>query len=90
MKKAAELVGKVAGRAAAEAAASAGAGASEQQTASEAASAAARKRTEAELRAATTKPCAKEHLHQTGEYQMQDTQLSEPFEVPRRRTRESH
>ena len=81
MKKAAELVGKAAGRAAAAAAASAGAGATEQQAASEAASAAARKLTEAELRAGTTKPCAKEHLYQTGEYQMQDTQLSEPFEV---------
>lgn len=39
------------------------------------------KQTEAELRAATCKPCQKEHLHQTGEYQMHDTQLSEPFEV---------
>ena len=35
----------------------------------------------AELREATTKPCTKQHLFQVGEYQMQDTQLLEPFEV---------
>ena len=81
MKKAAELVGKVAGRAASEVCAARGGSQRQQQAASEAASAKARRKTEAELRAATTKICAKEHLHQTGEYQMQDTQLSEPFEV---------
>ena len=81
MKKAAALVGKAAGCAAGDAAARAGASAQQQHAASEAASAKARRKTEAELRAATSKPCAKEHLHQTGEYQMQDSQLSEPFEV---------
>ena len=35
----------------------------------------------AELREATTKPCTRQHLFQVGEYQMQDTQLLEPFEV---------
>ena len=81
MKKAAELVGKAAGRAAADASAARGDTEREQKAASEAACAKARRKTEAELRAATTKICAKEHLHQTGEYLMQDTQLSEPFEV---------
>jgi hypothetical protein len=81
MKKAAELVGKVAGRAAADACAARGGTERQQKAASEAASANARRKTEAELRAGTSKPCQKEHLHQTGEYQMQDTQLSEPFEV---------
>ena len=33
------------------------------------------------LRAATQTPCTKEHLHQTGEYQMQDVLLAEPFRV---------
>ena len=33
------------------------------------------------LRAATQTPCTKEHLHQTGEYQMQDVLLTEPFRV---------
>ena len=41
----------------------------------------ASRRTMAELREATTKPCTKQHLFQVGEYQMQDTQLIEPFEV---------
>ena len=45
------------------------------------ASEAARKRTEAELRAATSKPCEKLHLFQTGKYQLQDAFLSEPFHV---------
>jgi hypothetical protein len=81
MKKAAELVGNVAGRAAAAAAAEAGGDEVQQQRASAAASKEAQTRTEAELRAATSKPCQKQHLHQTGEYQLQDTQLSEPFEA---------
>ena len=33
------------------------------------------------MRAATQTPCTKEHLHQTGEYQMQDVLLTEPFRV---------
>ena len=33
------------------------------------------------MREATTKPCTRQHLFQVGEYQMQDTQLMEPFEV---------
>ena len=81
MKDAAERAGRFAGRVAAEECAAAGGSSAQQQAASEAASAAMRKQTEAELRAGTTKPLAREHLHQTGEYQMQDTKLSEPFEV---------
>ena len=42
---------------------------------------AARKAALGALRAATTKPVAREHLYQVGEYQMQDCLLSEPFEV---------
>jgi hypothetical protein len=41
----------------------------------------ARKETMGMLRAATSKPCAKEHLYQVGEYQLQDTYLSDPFAV---------
>ena len=40
-----------------------------------------RRQIQEQLRAGTTHPCTKEHLHQTGEYQLQDGQLSEPFEV---------
>ena len=45
------------------------------------AGAAQRRQIQEQLRAGTTHPCTKEHLHQTGEYQLQDGQLSEPFEV---------
>ena len=62
MKKAAELVGK----SVAKQIETAGGGEAAQHVASEA----ARKRTEAELRAATSKPCEKLHLFQTGEYQL--------------------
>jgi hypothetical protein len=41
----------------------------------------ARKQTMGVLRAATSKPCAKEHLFQVGEYQLQDAYLSDPFAV---------
>jgi hypothetical protein len=41
----------------------------------------ARKETMGMLRAATAKPCTKEHLYQVGEYQLQDAFLSDPFEV---------
>ncbi len=46
-----------------------------------AARSAARKATEATLRAATTPIITREHLYQTGEYQVQDVFLSEPFSV---------
>ena len=41
----------------------------------------ARKETLGMLRAATAKPCTKEHLYQVGEYQLQDAFLSDPFAV---------
>ena len=47
----------------------------------QAAGAVQRRETKEQLRAGTTHPCTKEHLFQTGEYQLQDGQLSEPFEV---------
>jgi hypothetical protein len=43
----------------------------------------ARKKVIASLRAATSAPCAKEHLYQTGQQQVQDVFLSEPFAVHR-------
>jgi len=41
----------------------------------------ARKETMGMLRAATSKPCTREHLYQVGEYQLQDAFLSDPFAV---------
>ena len=69
------------GREAARESASHGQSEAAQRAASERASAMASRRTMAELREATTKPCTRQHLFQVGEYQMQDTQLIEPFEV---------
>ena len=81
MKDAAGAAGRAAGREAARESASHGQSEAAQRAASERASAEASRRTMAELREATTKPCTKQHLFQVGEYQMQDTQLMEPFEV---------
>ena len=81
MKRAAELAGRAAGQAAAHASAAMGKSAAQQRKASEKASKKASKQTVEELRAATTHPCTKLHLYQVGEYQLQDAQLSEPFEV---------
>ena len=81
MKDAAGAAGRAAGREAAQESASHGQSEAAQRAASERASAVASRRTMAELREATTKPCTKQHLFQVGEYQMQDTQLMEPFEV---------
>ena len=41
----------------------------------------ARRESLGSLRAATATPCTKEHLHQVGEYQVQDISLSDPFQV---------
>ena len=81
MKDAAGAAGRAAGREAARESASHGQSEAAQRAASERASAEASRRTMAELREATTKPCTRQHLFQVGEYQMQDTQLMEPFEV---------
>ena len=81
MKDAAGAAGRAAGREAARESASHGQSEAAQRAASERASAVASRRTMAELREATTKPCTKQHLFQVGEYQMQDTQLLELFEV---------
>ena len=66
-------VGRLAGDAAAEEAAVAGA----DSAAQEAARLQARKQVEAQLRKATTAPSTREHLYQTGEYQLQDVLLGE-------------
>ena len=81
MKAAATLVGKAVGKAAAEAAAAAGEGTARQEAARTTAARLAEQQTMAELRAAMCKPCAKQHLYQVGEYQLQDALLAEPFEV---------
>ncbi|EOD29334.1 hypothetical protein EMIHUDRAFT_203954 [Emiliania huxleyi CCMP1516] len=75
------VTNQAAGREAARESASHGQSKAAQRAASERASAEASRRTMAELREATTKPSMKQHLFQVGEYQMQDTQLIEPFEV---------
>ena len=85
MKRAAELAGRAAGQAAAHASAAMGKSAAQQRKASEKASKKASKQTVEELRAATTHPCTKLHLYQVGEYQLQDAQLLEPFEVTSRK-----
>ena len=62
-----------------------GKSAAQQRKAGEKASKKASKQTVEELRAATTHPCTKLHLYQVGEYQLQDAQLLEPFEVTSRK-----
>ncbi|EOD31504.1 hypothetical protein EMIHUDRAFT_112832 [Emiliania huxleyi CCMP1516] len=68
MKDAAGAAGRAAGREAAQESASHGQSEAAQRAASERASAVASRRTMAELREATTKPCTKQHLFQVGEY----------------------
>ena len=71
MKDTAGAAGRAAGREAARESASHGQSEAAQRAASERASAVASRRTMAELREATTKPCTRQHLFQVGEYQMQ-------------------